>query len=403
MRNSRLNPRKRSFAKIDFKDRFPALAGVRALAIAAVFFEHFGGGSHGGRLFQVINQVRLRGWLGVDLFFVLSGFLITGILFDTRFDSQFFKRFFLRRSLRIFPIFYLVLAVLLVLTPILHYRLRAGLLLFPVYLGNFLGNYDFSYYTILSPSHPNLAFNIGHFWSLCVEEQFYLLWPFVVWKFRDRVTLIRVAIGIVVLAAVLRATLLVSFGPLIAERWGVRTLPFRMDSLVLGGILALLLRGPNADLWQRRCRPLFLASSAIVLGLFVFRLDDWANPFYCTFGFTSTALASMGLIGMTLRAGSPAFKLFYRKPLSILGKYSYGFYVYHDIFGWAWIQLLVLLMASLHSMLLAGLIALGGNMIVTFLVAKFSYDFYEVKFLKLKRHLEYDSEQAEHRHAFSVR
>ena len=116
----------RFFRPINFKDRFPALDGLRAMAVTLVFLEHFGGGAHGGRVLSAINQVRLRGWVGVDLFFVLSGFLITGILFDTRVDSHFFKRFFARRCLRIFPVFYLVVAVLLVLTPILHYQWRAG-------------------------------------------------------------------------------------------------------------------------------------------------------------------------------------------------------------------------------------------------------------------------------------
>jgi peptidoglycan/LPS O-acetylase OafA/YrhL len=392
----------RLFPAIDFKDRFPALDGLRALAITLVFLEHFGGGSHGATILRLINQIRLRGWIGVDLFFVLSGFLITGILYDTRHDSHYFKRFFLRRSLRIFPIFYLVVLLLLVLTPFLHYHLRAGHLLFLVYLGNFLGNYDFSYYNFLSPTHQSMTFNIGHFWSLCVEEQFYMLWPVVVWLVRDRVKLIRAAIGIAIAAALLRALFLHCAGPEIGERWIVRTLPFRMDSLVIGGILALVLRGPHADWWQRLCRPVFLVSGGLVLAMFIFA-DGYGSYWFPTFGFTLTALASAGLIGMALRAGSPAFRIFYQRPLRILGKYSYGFYVYHDIFGWAWIQVLIVLMKHLHSMALAGIVALGANFLVTFLVAKFSYDLFESKFLRLKKNFEYDSEQAEHRHAFTTR
>lgn len=388
------------FQPIDFKKRFPALDGIRALAITLVFLEHFGGGSHGGRVFNVINQIRLRGWVGVDLFFVLSGFLITGILFDTRFDSHYFKRFFLRRSVRIFPIFYLVIAILLALTPILHYQLRPGHALFLVYMGNFLGNYDFSYYIFESPNHPNFPFNIGHFWSLCVEEQFYLLWPIVVWKFKDRITLIRVALGVVLLAAILRASLFLAFGTFLAERWGVRTLPFRMDSLAIGGILALLLRGPNANRWQRICRPLFFVAGTAFAILSLSGTNMWASAVGSAFGLSLTALASAGLIGMALRTESATFRVFYKKPLRILGKYSYGFYVYHDIFGWTWIQFLVILMGTLHSMLYAGIIALGSNFILTFLVAKLSYDFYESKFLRLKKYMEYDSEQVEHRHAF---
>src|SRR4051794_20681335 len=173
------------FHPIDFKTRLPALDGFRALAVTLVFIHHLGGGSHGGAVLRAINEFRKRGWMGVDLFFVLSGFLITGILFDTRNDSHFFSRFYARRSLRILPLFYLVAAVLLALTPIFNYQWHWLQLTFLAYIGNLFGNYDFSLYEVLSSSHPNAKIFLGHIWSLCVEEQFYLLWPFVVWLVRD--------------------------------------------------------------------------------------------------------------------------------------------------------------------------------------------------------------------------
>jgi peptidoglycan/LPS O-acetylase OafA/YrhL len=390
----------RHFLPIDFKDRFPALDGIRAFAVTMVFLEHFGGGSHGGRILSLLNVVRLHGWLGVDLFFVLSGFLITGILFDTRNDSHFFKRFYMRRCLRIFPVFYLAVAVLLALTPLLHYQWRAGHLLFLVYMGNFLGNYDFSYYTIFSANHDTFRASIGHFWSLCVEEQFYLLWPVIVWAIRDRLKLLWTCAAVSVLALALRCLMFWTAGPATAETWIVRTLPFRMDALLIGGALALLLRGGNADRWQRLCRPVLLVFSALTLAIFVFS-PVYDSPWLMTVGYTCTALASAGLIGVTLRAGSPAFKLFYRRPLRTLGKYSYGFYIYHAIFNWAWISFLGFAVRHLHSLAAAGAIELSSAFLATFLVSKLSYDLFEVKFLRLKRHFEYDSELTEHKHAFT--
>ena len=395
-------PPRQPFPAIDFKHRFPALDGLRALAVTAVFLDHFGGGAHGGPILNLLNTLRTRGWLGVDLFFVLSGFLITGILYDTRHDSHFFKRFFARRSLRIFPVFYLVAAILLALTPLLHYQWRAGHLLFLAYMGNFLGNHDFSYYQILSANHDTFKVQIGHFWSLCVEEQFYLLWPIAVWAIRDRIKLLWTAAALATLALALRALMIYAAGSVTAETWIVRTLPFRMDTLLVGGILALLLRGPASDRVQRLCAPVFFLFSACTLAVFILS-PAYDSPWLLTFGYTFIALAATGLIGATLRAGSPAFKLFYRKPLRLLGKYSYGFYIFHYLFIWAWIQFLIYLGARFHSRAIAGLIELSSAYLITFLVAKLSYDFFEVKFLRFKTHFEYDAELAEHRHAFTTR
>lgn len=391
-----------SFGPIDFKSRFPALDGIRALAICLVFADHFGGGSHGGRALQIINSVRKRGWVGVDLFFVLSGFLITGILFDTRYDSHFFKRFFARRSLRIFPVFYLVVLILLLLTPIFHYQWRWLHLTFLFYVGNLFGNRDFSLYEVMSANHPTAKAFIGHFWSLCVEEQFYLLWPLAVWLIRDRVRLIATAAGLSILALALRCAMVLQFTPEFAERWIIRTLPFRLDALLFGAILALLLRGPNADHWQRRCKWLFLSATALLLLLWGLT-PEYDSPWLLTVGLSLTAAASAGLIGSTLRARSIAFRMFHLRPLRTLGKYSYGFYIFHLIYGWAWIQFLVFVSHRVHSLAVGGIIALTTNFVVTFIVAKLSYDLFEVRFLRFKTHFEYDSEVAEHNHAFATK
>jgi len=395
-------PQSRHFAPLDFRTRLPALDGIRALAVTLVFADHYGGGSHGGGILQFINVVRQRGWVGVDLFFVLSGFLITGILYDTRDDSHFFQRFFARRAVRIFPVFYIVVALLLLLTPIVHFHWQWLQLTFLVYLGNFFGNANFSLYELPSAVHPAASATIGHFWSLCVEEQFYLLWPVAVWLIRDRVRLIQTAAGISLLALALRLVMVARFPPEVAETWIFRTLPFRMDALLIGAMLALLLRGPNSDRWQRAGKWLLLGASAATLAIFVFS-PAYDSPWLLSVGVSFTALASAGLIGSTVRSGSPAFRLFYSKPLRTLGKYSYGFYVYHLLFRWAWIAFLTYLGAHLHSIALAGIVALAVNFVVTFLVAKLSYDLIEVRFLRLKRGFEYDAEVAAHKHAFTTK
>ncbi|HEY9138880.1 MAG TPA: acyltransferase [Terriglobus sp.] len=392
----------RYFAPVDFRARFPALDGLRAIAICGVFADHYGGGSHGGAILNMLNVLRGYGWLGVDLFFVLSGFLITGILYDTLDDSRYFLRFFARRSLRIFPIYYLVFAIIALLTPFLLYQWRWGHALFLIYMGNFLGNYDFSYYEFVSRRSHTFLIGISHFWSLCVEEQFYMLWPIAIFFLRKRRNIFVAGVVISILAIVLRALEFAWQGPIIAERWVIRTLPFRMDALLIGGMLALLLRGSNADRIQRSCKWVFVAGGVASLCIF------YLSPAYDSWwklvpGLTIFALAFAGLIGSALRNDGVLYRLLMWKPLRILGKYSYGFYIYHLLFRWVWIEFLIWCGSKLHSLALAGIVALTTNFVVTFLVSKISYDFFESRFLQYKVHFEYDRELQSHRHAFTIR
>ena len=397
-----IQPQRKPFHAIDFTTRFPALDGIRALAVTMVFALHFGGGgTHGGPVLKTLNAIREHGGAGVDIFFVLSGFLITGILFDTRTDSQYFKRFFARRSLRIFPIVYLLFAILAILTPIVGYQWHWQQALFLVYMGNFAANHQFSYYIVKSASHPTFEATLAHLWSLCVEEQFYLVWPFVVWMIRDRVKLLWTSVGLAILALVVRI-IMVQVWPIdLAERWLVRSLPYRLDDLVMGAALALLLRGASADKVQRSMKWLFLFGLVTTLAMFRFSSDNnsaWA----ITGQMTLIGIGSVGLIGMTLREGSWAYRLFNLRPLRYLGKYSYGFYVWHIVWGRAWIAVLIYMTAKFNSTAIGGIVTISLSFLTTFLVAKLCYDLYEVKFLKWKYKFEYDSEIRTHKTAFAA-
>ncbi len=395
-------PARQPFPAIDFKTRFPALDGIRALAVTMVFALHFGGGgTNGGPILKVINDVRNRGGAGVDIFFVLSGFLITGILFDTRHDSQFFKRFFARRSVRIFPIVYLLFAVLAILTPFVGYEWHWQHLTFLIYMGNFFANNHFDYYLLKSTAHPAAEGTLAHLWSLCVEEQFYLVWPIVVWLIRDRVKLLWTSVGLCVLALVLRIAAVMMWSPGTWQVWLPRSLPFRLDDLVMGAILALLLRGPAADAVQRSMKWVFLLGLAGTLLSFHFSPDPnsaWA----LTGQMTLIGIASVGLIGVTLRPASWAFKVFNLRPFRVLGKYSYGFYVWHIVWGRAWTQMLIFMVGLFHSVAIGGLASLTTTFVTTFVMAKLCYDLYEVRFLKWKYKFEYDSELATHKTAFAA-
>lgn len=142
-----------------------------------------------------------RGWTGVDIFFVLSGFLITGILYDTRNTRHRFRNFYVRRTLRIFPLYYGILLAAVLLMPVFHWVFHPIWYLWPLYLENYgrfvwvhdLHTTPYALDHLLSArrhfANPPLVFYLGHFWSLCVEEQFYLAWPLVVFLVKDRVRL----------------------------------------------------------------------------------------------------------------------------------------------------------------------------------------------------------------------
>jgi peptidoglycan/LPS O-acetylase OafA/YrhL len=218
---------------------YPVLDALRGVAILDVMLFHFGGGYKGSNpSLRIWSAVVDSGWMGVDLFFVLSGFLITGILFDTACTENRARNFYTRRALRIFPVFYGVLLGLLLLTPVLHLHWKTGHLLLFFFLSNMTGIFA-----------PNLGgvhnwINLSHLWSLAVEEQFYLMWPFVVWRVRNRRKLLWIILGVLIAGPILRGLFL--WGGVDPETIS-RLLITRADSLLFGGAVALMVRGPEAD------------------------------------------------------------------------------------------------------------------------------------------------------------
>jgi peptidoglycan/LPS O-acetylase OafA/YrhL len=382
-------PAREAFAPIHYRMRFPALDGLRALPVTMVFAFHYGGGAASGPLLHNVSIMRLQGWSALNLFFTLSGFLITGVLYDTRHDSHFFKRFYARRVLRIFPVYYLLASVLLALTAVFHYEWRPQHLLFLVYVGNFVAAFMPSLYQVHA-RFPAANLYIGHLWTLCVEEQFYLLWPLLVWSIRDRVKLMWTAAGLSLIAVVLRVWLVYGVGSDLHGGWLLTMLPFHLDGLLIGGILALLMRGGAVERWQRRAPWMFVAG-VVGLGIgFVLDIYGWVP----TVGFPLTALTSAGLIGWALMPGSLAGRVLGLRPLRVFGRCSYGFYVYHLPFAAAWAALARVVGQRIHSPHWGYVMVMASNYVISFLVAKVSYEYFESRFMRKKRLFEYDDEKA---------
>jgi peptidoglycan/LPS O-acetylase OafA/YrhL len=288
--------------------RMVELDGLRGVAILAVVVAHyFGEVPHGLRFLTA-------GWLGVELFFVLSGFLIGGILLDNRESPNLFGVFYLRRALRIFPVYYAVLAVLF-LAHAVPDSLPAG-----TYL-----SYTQNIFMALSGRID--GFWLLPTWTLAVEEQFYLLLPLTI-VIVPRRYLPAVAVGAIVSAPLLRAVLLAG-NPSAAG--ALTLLPCRWDALFLGVLAAYALREPG--LRRHLVRPnalqwIALTGALGVLGSTIF--DKLLNrPFFDVFGYSFVALCFAALV-LAAVVQEPMGRRFRSALLRRLGCISYCVYLIHQ-------------------------------------------------------------------------
>jgi peptidoglycan/LPS O-acetylase OafA/YrhL len=295
------------------------LDGLRAIAVLLVFLNHFAPTVSIPRL-QIIYEV---GWIGVDIFFVLSGFLITGVLLAARDSPGYYRNFYIRRALRIFPLYYALLATMVFGMVIAHggfaYHRMVDSWGSPAWLFAYLGNIR----TALSGVSPPRSF--VPMWSLHVEEQFYLLFPFVVHSLSQR-ALRRTLIVLVVAAPLIRLGLsgLVPNRPLIEYM----LLPCRMDGLALGALIALRLR-TRPLLVNRWALATFAAALTVAAcALFVIGGRSFDTPLERTVGYSLFSLsAASWILWVILFRGSAPTNWLNLRPLQYLGKISYGLYL----------------------------------------------------------------------------
>jgi len=364
------------------------LDGVRGLAILMVICSHAFESNYetSGALVRFVGHLFYYGLFGVDLFFVLSGFLITGILFDSLNDSGFFRKFYARRALRIFPLYYGVLLVCFALTRLLHLHWGDMGWLLLAYLQN-LHPYAFNNFT------PGAGIGLYHFWSLAVEEQFYLVWPAVVFFVRGKRGLLVTTLAASVGAFLLRLILLT--GGVSALAIHVTTI-CRADSLLLGGSLAMLYRSRH---WPRvlRIAPWgFLGAATIIVASIILLEPRLAShPLLDRFWldgvrYSVLALGFVCLIAWSLRPGSLCQWVFQRGWLRFLGKYSYGIYVLHVLaLSLLALPLRAAILQATHSKLVAVAAAGIVSLTVGILAAYVSFHLYEKPFLRLKHLFDY--------------
>ncbi len=355
----------------------PELDGLRGIAILLVMIVHYNQFVYTDiPLVDAFIAAGRTGWIGVDMFFVLSGFLITGILLRTRERPGYFKNFYARRVLRIFPVYYLVMAFFFLLLPqlesiqelIMGGRGRSTWSLpYWLFFSNFSEAMGYS-------KHPYLVVT----WSVAVEEHFYLIWPLMVLRFPAQ-KLKWLCFGLVSFSFLAR---FLSLEVLDANPHSIAFLtPTRFDGLALGSLLAVLLRDPRPPLdFLRRYARWALLSALLVFPLIVWMQESYTmmggvyrgqNPRVIVYAFLMLAIVFAGImLHVLLWPDSRLGAVCRQRWLLHLGRRSYALYLLHapvlpacrrvlepalgaDPFRHSWGWIVALLMAVVISLALA--------------------------------------------------
>jgi peptidoglycan/LPS O-acetylase OafA/YrhL len=357
--------------------RMPELDTIRGMAILGVLIYH---GLYWARDFSLYTpwqraflKLASPGQYGVNLFFVLSGFLITGILVDSRQHPDYYRRFYFRRALRILPAYYATLLILVVF----------GLTSRGFFYLSLLYSSNLSFFFGLTMSYPVL-------WSLAVEEHFYLLWPAIV-KNVSADSLARIASFLLVLSPLLRYLChQSSFGALV-PRAGCSYYTWNSaDALALGALMALLIRKwkEHRQPLRRLCFGLILTGLLLALAGLPFGIQTRMTPVGEALQWVPWNLWSGGVLGIFLLVGTSSHRKWVApRVLIFFGKISYGLYLYHlfvfTFYCWVLKRTyfsscfgMIEWMRTCLFLFCAGLVSIA--------IASFSRTFFEEPFLRLK-------------------
>lgn len=360
------------------------LDGLRGFAILLVLITHFW--TYPGDT-QRLNHIAGAGWMGVDLFFVLSGFLITGILWDARGKKRYFTNFIARRTLRIFPLYYLLLLVVFILLPTIGLAGDSR----PWQEDGWLYFFHLSNFALASGGWQTFALDIT--WSLSIEEQFYLVWPLVV-RFLNLRRILAFCLSIVILVPIARWAGFQWLG--LDWMWMHMMMPLRTDGFALGALVALAWK---EDLVSPALMKALAVGTAAVTGpllLFLIVLGAFGRETILvgTIGYSLVALLSAALIVIAIYPGTLTHRVLTRPSLRHLGTVSYGVYVFHPLCFLAVVTIgdrvgLGAFSATSHPVF-DGVLFMLFVSLVSVAFASLLFEWFEKPILRLKQHFPTD-------------
>jgi peptidoglycan/LPS O-acetylase OafA/YrhL len=294
----------------------PALDGVRLLAVGLVMLHHLTRGSQTSIVLHLMG-LQVGNGLGPPLFFVLSGVLLTTVIIDARGTERRYRNFLARRALRILPLYLAYLGVAIVATFLFAGRHLQNIWVFALFLQNTF---------LTAASKTGSVLPMYHLWTLAVQDQFYLLWPLLLWKC-DSVRKMRyLCVAGIILSFGAR---LIIIHPLLTPEIFGRILPARAGEICLGALLALDLREQTAlsGILRKALLPL-----SAVLAIWMWHGLSLTTSFGSVIGLQFIAVTSAALIAVALKPSTGIARVLGSKFFALGGKkYAFGMYMFHPL------------------------------------------------------------------------
>ena len=362
--------------EIKNKQHIKALDGVRGLAVLMVLSSHFLilKEWEGSTFWNVLSG----GWLGVDLFFVLSGYLITNILLNAKGKPQFFSKFYKRRILRIFPLYYGIV-IFATIFGILYENTLSKLFTYDSIINFYTYTSNIAQALSNAWVYPLYSFELNHLWSLSIEEQFYMIWPILVYKLSNK------QLKYLLIAVILLTTPMVYIADQIFGDWSkaAYVLPIcRFDAISIGSLIAIF---KNSDVNFTKGANLNLIYLTAVT-MFVNVVINLAYSGAYGKGTFSAMFFGLVLYIVLHENSHPFFKKFFENKFLVnIGTYSYALYVFHHFLKPQYMRFFGnYLTNGEFNPILGQILYIVISFSITYIVSRLSWKYLEYPFLKLK-------------------